>query len=90
MANSQLEIDTNSVLDNIDAELVEFTADVDGEDYEFAVQYDLLEALSGDRPDGDGADMLNRFIDQVSDAALSALSRNSDATPIVVSESDLE
>ncbi len=90
MAGSQLEIDTNTILDNIDAELVEFTAEVDGDDYEFAVQYDLLEALSGDRPDGDGADMLNRFIDQVSDAALSALSRNSDAVPIVVSEADLE
>ena len=49
-----------------------------------------LEALSGDRPDGDGVEMLNRFIDQVSDAALSALSRNSDANPIVVSEADLE
>ena len=90
MAGSQLEIDTNTILDNIDAELVEFTAEVDGDDYEFAVQYDLLEALSGDRPDGDGADMLNRFIDQVSDAALSALSRNSDAVPSVVSEADLE
>ena len=90
MANSKLEIDTSSVLDNIDAELVEFTGEVDGDDYEFAVQYDLLEALSGDRPDGDGVEMVNRFIDQVSDAALSALSRNSDANPIVVSEADLE
>lgn len=90
MASSQLDIDTNSLLDNIDAELVEFTAEADGDDYEFAVQYDLLEALSGDRPDGDAIDMFNRFIDQVSEAALSALSRNSDATPIVVSESDLE
>ncbi|KKI18542.1 hypothetical protein CA236_13000 [Sphingomonas sp. ABOLG] len=90
MAQGQIEIDNNSILDNIDAELVEFTAEVDGDDYEFAVQYDLLEALSGDRPDGDGVEMLNRFIDQVSDAALSALSRNSDANPIVVSEADLE
>lgn len=90
MANGQLEVDTNSVLDNIDAELVEFSGEVDGDDYEFALQYDLLEALSGDRPDGDAIDMFNRFIDQVSDAALSALSRNSDANPIVVSESDLE
>lgn len=90
MASSQLEIDTSSILDNIEAELVEFTGEVDGDDYEFAVQYDLLEALSGDRPDGDAADMFNRFIDQVTEAALSALSRNSDANPIVVSESDLE
>jgi hypothetical protein len=90
MANSQLDIDTATVLDNIDAELVEFTGEVDGDDYEFAVQYDLLEALSGDRPDGDAVDMFNRFIDQVTEAALSALSRNSDANPIIVSEADLE
>ncbi len=69
---------------------MEFTGEVDGDDYEFAVQYDLLEALSGDRPDGDAIDMFNRFIDQVTDAALAALSRNSDANPIIVSESDLE
>ncbi len=90
MASSQMEIDHATILDNIEAEQVEFTADVDGDDYDFVVQYDLLEALSGDRPDGDAVDMFNRFIDQVSEAALSALSRNSDATPIVVSESDLE
>ena len=38
MADGQLAIDTSSVLDNIDAELVEFTGEVDGDDYEFAVQ----------------------------------------------------
>ncbi|QNE30707.1 DUF1488 family protein [Sphingomonas sp. NBWT7] len=90
MAASQIEIDDNTILDNIDAEQVEFTADVDGDDYDFVVQYDLLEALSGDRPDGDAVDMFNRFIDAVSEAALSALSRNSDANPIIVSENDLE
>lgn len=90
MAASQIEIDDSTILDNIDAEQVEFTADVDGDDYDFVVQYDLLEALSGDRPDGDAIDMFNRFIDSVSEAALSALSRNSDANPIIVSENDLE
>ncbi|WP_085808473.1 DUF1488 family protein [Sphingomonas sp. TZW2008] len=90
MAASQIEIDDSTILDNIDAEQVEFTADVDGDDYDFVVQYDLLEALSGDRPDGDAVDMFNRFIDSVSEAALSALSRNSDANPIIVSENDLE
>ncbi|MFL0414912.1 DUF1488 family protein [uncultured Sphingomonas sp.] len=90
MAASQIEIDDSSLLDNIDAEQVEFTAEVDGDDYEFVVQYDLLEALSGDRPDGDAIDTFNRFIDQIGDAALSALSRNSDANPVIVSENDLE
>jgi len=90
MAASQLEIDHSSILDNIDGEQVEFTAEVDAEEYEFAVQYDVLEALSGDRPDGDAADTFQRFIDQISDAALSALARNNDQATIIVSENDLE
>ncbi len=90
MAVSQIEIDDSSILDNIDAEQVEFSAEVDGDEYEFVAQYDLLEALSGDRPDGDAVETFNRFIDEISDAALSALSRNSDAKPVIVSENDLE
>ena len=90
MAANQIEIDDSTLLDNIDAEQVEFSAEVDGDDFEFVVQYDLLEALSGDRPDGDAIDQFNRFVDSISDAALAALARNSDATPIIVSENDLE
>jgi hypothetical protein len=90
MAASQMEIDHATILDNIEAEQVEFTAEVDAEEYEFALQYDVLEALSGDRPDGDAADMFQRFIDPITDAALSALSRNSDQSMITVSENDLE
>lgn len=90
MARSQLEIEQSSILDNIEGEQVEFTGEVDAEEYEFAVQYDVLEALSGDRPDGDAADTFQRFIDPITDAALSALARNSDQAVIVVSENDLE
>lgn len=90
MAASQIDIDDSTLLDNIDAEQVEFTAEVDGDDFEFVVQYDLLEALSGDRPDGDAIDQFNRFVDSISEAALAALARNSDAAPIIVSENDLE
>ena len=90
MAIERLEIDLGTLLDNIDEHQVEFTGEADGEEYEFAVQYDVLEALSGDAPDGDAIDMFNRFSDAINDAALSALARNADAQPIVVSESDLE
>lgn len=89
MAEPQLAIDDSSIFDNIDAEQVEFTAEVDADEYEFAVDYGVLEALSGDRPDGDAALTFNRFVDAISEAALSALARNSDVTPIVVSENDL-
>lgn len=90
MALSQIEIDDSSILDNIDAEQVEFSAEVDGDEYDFVAQYDLLEALSGDRPDGDAVETFNRFSDEISDAALAALARNSDAKPVIVSENDLE
>lgn len=90
MAADRLEISLDTLLDNIDERQVEFTAEADGDEYEFAVQYDVLAALSGDEPDGDAIDMFNRFSDTIADAALSALARNADAQPIVVSESDLE
>jgi len=90
MAANQLDIDTSSILDNIDDRQVEFDGTVDGEEYQFAVQYDVLEALSGDVPDGDGVQTFNMFVDPISDAALSALARNSDQDIIIVSENDLD
>ncbi|KQN94104.1 hypothetical protein ASE95_04325 [Sphingomonas sp. Leaf231] len=90
MAADRLDIDNSTLLDNIDERQVEFNAEADGDEYEFAVQYDVLEALSGDEPDGDAIDTFNRFSDTIIEAALSALARNADAVPIVVSESDLE
>jgi hypothetical protein len=90
MPATQLEIDDASVFDNIDAEQVEFTGEVDGEEREFVVQYDVLEALSGDPPEGDAQDTFNRFADTIVEAALSALARTPDANPVIVSENDLE
>lgn len=86
----RLDIDNTSILDNLDEQQVEFAAEVDGDEYQFAVQYDLLEALSGDAPDGDAEDLFRRFIDPISDAALSALARDRDQPMIVVSENDLD
>lgn len=90
MPASQLEIDTATILDNIDAEQVEFSGEVDGDEIEFVVQYDVLEALSGDPPEGDAADTFNRFIDAITEAALAAMARNPEANPVIVSENDLE
>ena len=90
MPASQLEIDDASVFDNIDAEQVEFSGEVDGDEREFVVQYDVLEALSGDPPEGDAQDTFNRFSDAIVEAALTALARNPDANPVIVSENDLE
>jgi hypothetical protein len=90
MPASQLQIDHSTIFDNIDDRQVEFDAIVDDEEYSFAVQYDVLEALTGDVPDGDAAILFNEFIDPISDAALSALSRDTDRPIIVVSGNDLD
>ena len=90
MPATQLEIDDSSVFDNIDAQQVEFSGEVDGDEVEFVVQYDVLEALSGDPPEGDAVDTFNRFVDAISEAALAAMARNPSTTPVIVSENDLE
>ena len=85
----RLDIDDTSIFDNLDERQVEFTGEVDGDEYQFAVQYDVLEALSGDAPDGDAADTFKLYVDPITDAALSALARDSDQALILVSENDL-
>ncbi|MEG3152132.1 DUF1488 family protein [Sphingomonas sp. ZT3P38] len=90
MAADRMDIDLSTILDNVDEEVVEFTGEVDGDEYEFAVQYAVLEALSGDKPDDDAVDMFNRFSDTIAEAGLVALARNSDQGQIVISENDLE
>jgi hypothetical protein len=90
MTADQLEIDTRSVFDNIDARQIEFEAEVDGDEYQFAVQYSVLEALTGEAPDGDAEIKFTQMIDTIKDASLTALSRDSDREIIVVSENDLD
>ena len=51
MAADKLDIDTASILDNPNERQVEFSGEVDAEELQFAVQYDVLEALSGDAPE---------------------------------------
>lgn len=86
----RLDIDNASLLDNPDEQQVEFAGEVDDEEYQFAVRYDLLEALSGDAPDGDAVDTFNRFVDPITQAALSAIEHDRAQAVIIVSENDLE
>ena len=90
MAADRMEIDDATILDNVDEKLVEFTAEVDGDDFEFGVQYAVLEALSGDAPEDDAVEMFNRFSDVIAEAGLVALAHNSDPAMVVISENDLE
>ena len=90
MAADKMDIDQSSITDNVHEQMVEFTADVDGDDFEFGVQYAVLEALSGDAPEDDAIEMFNRFSDTIAEAGLVALARDSDPALIVISENDLE
>jgi hypothetical protein len=90
MPAQQLDIDISTIFDNLDEHQVEFSGEVDGDDYQFAVKYSVLEAISGEAPDDDAEVTFNQFIDVVRDAALSALSRDSEPEIIVVSENDLD
>ena len=90
VAADKMDIDLSTLLDNDREQQVEFTGEVDGDEYEFAVQYAVLEALSGDAPEDDAIDMFNRFSDTIAEAGLVALARDSDPALIVISENDLE
>jgi hypothetical protein len=88
--SQQLEIDASTVFDNLDERQVEFDGEVDGEEYQFAVQYSVLEALTGDEPDGDAENSFHQHLDTIREAALSALSNGPDRSMIVISEGDLD
>ncbi|KQS03788.1 hypothetical protein ASG11_05625 [Sphingomonas sp. Leaf357] len=90
MAADKMDIDQATILDNVEERMVEFSAEVDGEDYDFGVQYSVLKALSGDEPEDDAVQMFNMFSDEIAEAGLAALARDSDPAMIVISENDLE
>ena len=90
MAGEQIDIDNSTIFDDIDGRQVEFSGEVDGEEYNFAVQYSVLEAISGEAPDDDAVTKFNQFVDVIKDAALSALSRDSDLAVVLITESDLD
>ena len=91
MAADKMDIMQSSILDNVEDKLIEFVAEVDGDEYQFGVQYSVIEALSGDAPEEDDAmQLFNRCEDAIAEAGLVALARNSDQAMIVISENDLE
>ncbi|MDQ1230893.1 DUF1488 family protein [Sphingomonas sp. SORGH_AS_0879] len=90
MADDALTVIKDTVEDNISDRQVEFVGEMEGEEYQFAVQYDLLEALSGDVPDGDAIEMFERYSDDILEAALTALGRDMEQSLVVVSENDLD
>jgi len=85
-----LRIDQASLIDNERERQVEFTAEVDGEDRDFAVKYSVLKELSGDEPDDDALELFERFSDEIVDVCLEAAAQRPAVSLVTISENDLE
>ena len=90
MAADKMDILHSSLLDNDDERVVEFMGEVDGEEYQFAVQYDVLEALSTVAPEGDAVAIFKQHAEEIADLGVVALARDPDQEIVVISENDLE
>jgi hypothetical protein len=90
MAEDRVTIDQATLLDNIGDRQVEFVGEASGERSDFAVQYDVLEALSARVPDGDGLALVQQHRDEIERAAGRALARFSGIGRTIVSGNDLE
>lgn len=93
MAEDRASIDGTTILDNVDERQVEFSAEVGGDWYEFALHYSVLEALSGAQIDDEDnvAALFEQFRDQAEEAAASALARApATGDPIVIDEGDID
>jgi hypothetical protein len=87
---SRLEIDQASITDNEVTRQVEFTAEIDGDEREFAVKYAVLKELSGDEPEDDALEMFERFSDEIADICADAATQRPSANVVVIDEDDLE
>jgi len=89
MAN-RLTIDQDSLVDNDREKQVEFTAEIDSDDRDFAVKYAVLREVSGDEPDNDALELFERFSDEILDICADLAELRPTANLITVKESDLE
>ena len=90
MAEDRVTIDNNTLLDNVGDRQVEFAGEASGDRYDFAVQYDVLEALSARIPSDDAVAIFQHHSSDIEQAAARALTRYNDVGRIIVSGNDLE
>ncbi|MBB5709022.1 DUF1488 family protein [Sphingomonas xinjiangensis] len=90
MAEDRVTIDNNTLLDNVGDRQVEFSGEASGERYDFAVQYDVLEALSARIPSDDAVAIFQQHSSEIERAAARALARYNDTGRVIVSGNDLE
>ncbi len=87
---SRLEIDQASLVDNDVAQQIEFTAEIDGEERDFAVKYAVLQELSGDAPEDDALEMFERFSDEIVDICADVAAERPSVNVVTIEEGDLE
>ena len=76
--------------DNSDLRQVEFEAEISDERHQFAVQYDVLEALSTVSPEGEAVAIVRQHADEIAGMGATALARDPDQEIVVISENDLD
>ncbi|RYE97772.1 MAG: DUF1488 family protein [Oxalobacteraceae bacterium] len=87
---TRLQIDHASLTDNDVTRQIEFVGEVDGDEYDFAVKYNVLKELSGDEPEDDALELVERFSDEILDVCADVLAKRPSATVVIVDEDDLE
>ncbi|MGI4731012.1 MAG: DUF1488 family protein [Janthinobacterium lividum] len=91
MAEDRASIDGSTILDNVDERRIEFSAEVGGDWYDFALSYSVLEALGGAQigADDDVIALFDDHRDEAEEAAAKALARGSGEEPVIVDEADI-
>lgn len=89
MAEDRITIDTRTLDNDGDLRQVAFEGELSGTRYQFAVQYDVLEALSAQVPGADAVALFRQHSDAIAALGTTALARDPDQEMVVISENDL-
>ncbi len=87
---NRITVDQASLTDNDVAQQVEFTAEIDGDERDFAVKYAVLRELSGDEPENDALELFERFSDEILDVCADVADQRSNANVVMIDDDDLE
>ena len=90
MAEDRISIDSRTLDNDVDLRQVAFEGEVSGTRYQFAVQYDVLEALSAQVPDADAIALFRQHADAIATLGVVALARDPDQELVVISENDFD
>lgn len=90
MAENRVTIDHGTIFDNIGDRQIEFAGDASGETYQFALRYDVLEALAGRIPGEEAMTIFEHHLSRIERLAAAALTHGFDEDLVVISENDLD